>query len=121
ITHDMAVVAENSDRVLILQHGSLREKNVIYRIFNEPQHPYTQQLISAVPKIEQQEDAPISISPESDSTLLSTRDLTVRFDLKGGFLKRIRQQVHAVESVSFDIGVNETFALVGESGCGKST
>ena len=49
------------------------------------------------------------------------RDLTTRFDVKSGFFGRVRRRVHAVEQVSFDLAAGETLALVGESGCGKST
>jgi len=57
----------------------------------------------------------------STQPLLAVRHLTTRFDVKSGLLGRVRRRVHAVEQVSFDLGTGETLALVGESGCGKST
>ena len=59
--------------------------------------------------------------PRTQQPLLDVRDLTTRFDLKAGFFGRVRRRVHAVEHVSFDLAAGETLALVGESGCGKST
>src|SRR6185295_4966365 len=53
--------------------------------------------------------------------LLSVRELTTRFDIRSGFFGRVERRVHAVEKVSFDLAAGETLALVGESGCGKST
>src|SRR4029078_8428184 len=58
---------------------------------------------------------------ERKAPLLRVRKLTTRFDVKAGFFGRVRRRVHAVEQVSFDLGTGETLALVGESGCGKST
>ncbi|HWC45560.1 MAG TPA: dipeptide ABC transporter ATP-binding protein, partial [Casimicrobiaceae bacterium] len=58
---------------------------------------------------------------DSTQPLLAVRNLTTRFDVKSGLLGRVRRRVHAVEQVSFDLGAGETLALVGESGCGKST
>ena len=59
--------------------------------------------------------------PRQRRSLLRVRGLTTRFDVRGGFLGRVRRRVHAVEQVSFDLAAGETLALVGESGCGKST
>src|SRR6185436_2597170 len=59
--------------------------------------------------------------PPQEAPLLSVRELTTRFDLKSGLFGRVTRRVHAVERVSFDLAAGETLALVGESGCGKST
>src|SRR4029078_4945550 len=58
---------------------------------------------------------------ERKAPLLRVRKLTTRFDVKSGFFGRVKRRVHAVEQVSFDLAPGETLALVGESGCGKST
>lgn len=117
ITHDMGVVAEMADRVIVMRHGRMVEEAPVDRLFTEPRSQYTRDLLAAVPRMGQGvERAPV---PEQPVARLS--DVVVRFPLKGGLLGRTTHQIHAVEQVSFDIRKGETFALVGESGCGKST
>ena len=119
ITHDMGVVAETADRVIILRDGRMVEENDIKALFSAPSAPYTRELLAAVPRMGTRAHVPTL--PPRGSSLLQARDLTVRFDLHGGFFGRVDRRVHAVEGISFDIGRKETFSLVGESGCGKST
>ncbi|HEY2816107.1 MAG TPA: dipeptide ABC transporter ATP-binding protein [Casimicrobiaceae bacterium] len=143
ITHDMGVVAEVADRVVVMYRGEKVEQGPTERIFAAPTQRYTKALLSAVPRLGslKDEDAPrkfplvlmdgavaekvepIAVpSPiRSREPLLKVRDLTTRFDVKAGFFGRVRRRVHAVEGVSFDLAPSETLALVGESGCGKST
>jgi glutathione transport system ATP-binding protein len=141
ITHDMGVVAEVADRVLVMWRGEKVEEGDAERIFAMPRHPYTRALLSAVPRLGSMQgtdapakfplvltDAPAAAPPVPPAPrpprgepLLRVRGLSTRFDLKGGFLGRVRRRVHAVEQVSFDLAAGETLALVGESGCGKST
>jgi ABC-type glutathione transport system ATPase component len=158
ITHDMGVVAEVADRVVVMYRGEKVEEGNAEAIFKSPTHPYTRALLAAVPRLGAlaDEDAPrkfplatagaATASPpsvhaappsttieagtarvqpsaevESGKPLLRVRRLTTRFDVKAGFLGRTRRRVHAVEQVSFDLEAGETLALVGESGCGKST
>jgi glutathione transport system ATP-binding protein len=137
ITHDMGVVAEVADRVVVMYRGEKAEEGAAEPIFKAPQHPYTRALLAAVPKLGalRGEDAPRkygttatnapaprSAAPRANGApLLRVRRLTTRFDVKSGFLGRVRRRVHAVEQVSFDLASGETLALVGESGCGKST
>jgi len=140
ITHDMGVVAEVADRVVVMWRGEKVEDGLVGKIFAAPDHPYTQALLSAVPKLHSMRgtDAPRRFAllrvagdgrepdaapppPAPNKPLLSVRGLTTRFDLKAGFLGRVTRRVHAVEQVSFDLAAGETLALVGESGCGKST
>nr|WP_245218783.1 ABC transporter ATP-binding protein [Rubellimicrobium aerolatum] len=124
ITHDMGVVAEMADRVVVMKDGRLVEEGPVARIFAAPRQPYTRALLAAVPRMgtrppaDVPADAPALPSAPPVCTL---RDLTVRFDIGRGLLGRPTHRVHAVEGVSFDIRAAETFALVGESGCGKST
>ncbi|MAY87429.1 MAG: glutathione ABC transporter ATP-binding protein GsiA [Pseudooceanicola sp.] len=135
ITHDMAVVAQMADRVVVMFRGNKVEEGPVEQIFNAPQHPYTKALLAAVPKlgemqgkaapepmrllgVEGQKIAPI---PGTDETLLSVRNLTTRFPVKGGLMRRTVANVHAVEDVSFTLNKGQTLSLVGESGCGKST
>ena len=119
ITHDMGVVAEMADDVVVMRQGRMVEQGPAKSVFTTPQADYTKALLAAVPKFASGRSAP----PEKPTIepALSVRDLIVRFDVKGGFLHRTQQRVHAVEKISFDLMPGETLALVGESGCGKST
>ncbi|MER8611053.1 ABC transporter ATP-binding protein [Mesorhizobium sp. M0228] len=122
ITHDMGVVAEMADRVIIMRDGRMVEQGSATDIFTRPQADYTRELLAAVPRIgggrpaEDRQDA-----AHMPAELVSVSDLHVRFDLRGGFFGRVDRRVHAVEGVSFSIAPHETLSLVGESGCGKST
>ena len=135
ITHDMAVVAQMADRVVVMYQGNKVEEGPVEQIFENPQHDYTKALLAAVPKlgemqgkalpepmklfgVENQKIEPITGKEE---VLLQVRNLTTRFPVKGGFFRRTVAQVHAVEDVSFDIKKGQTLSLVGESGCGKSS
>jgi peptide/nickel transport system ATP-binding protein len=120
ITHDMGVVAETADRAVIMRRGRAVETGEVSRIFLQQQHDYTRALLAAVPKFADGARAPVPLPAEAP--LLEVRDLVVRFDVRGGgLLPRVTQRVHAVEKISFDLKPGETLALVGESGCGKST
>ena len=143
ITHDMGVVAEVADRVVVMYRGEKVEEGTAETIFKSPTQPYTRALLAAVPKLGalRNEDlprkfplpgaAPLPAESAPATTardgrrvgapLLRVRRLTTRFDVRSGFFGRVRRRVHAVEQVSFDLAAGETLALVGESGCGKST
>jgi ABC-type glutathione transport system ATPase component len=150
ITHDMGVVAEVADRVLVMYRGDKVEEGGSDEIFARPQHAYTRALLSAVPrlgamhgtdepapfpllKLEEAAqvadpvalvDAPVaapSTVRRENGPVLKVRDLTTSFDITGGILGRVQKRVHAVEKVSFDLYPGETLSLVGESGCGKTT
>ena len=139
ITHDMGVVAEMADRVLVMLRGDKVEEDDCVRLFAAPQHPYTQVLLAAVPTLGAMRgtDSPAKfplldaahtvVWPERDTVqygmppVLHVQGLTTRFPVRTGVLGRITRQVCAVEQVSFSMQRGETLALVGESGCGKST
>ncbi|NMK48806.1 dipeptide ABC transporter ATP-binding protein [Achromobacter sp. Bel] len=150
ITHDMGVVAEVADRVLVMYRGDKVEEGGSDEIFARPQHAYTRALLSAVPrlgamhgtdepapfpllKVEEAAhvadpaalvDAPVAAPTtvrRENGPVLKVRDLTTSFDITGGILGRVQKRVHAVEKVSFDLYPGETLSLVGESGCGKTT
>ncbi|MER9937603.1 ABC transporter ATP-binding protein [Mesorhizobium sp. M0088] len=123
ITHDMGVVAEMADRVIIMRHGRMVEEGKTADIFARPQADYTRELLAAVPRIGSGVGRQKSRDVETalPANVAEVTDLHVRFDLHGGFFGRVTRRVHAVEGVSFSIAPNETLALVGESGCGKST
>ncbi len=122
ITHDMGVVAEVADRVVILREGRKVEENEIFALFRAPQQPYTRELLAAVPRIGGAAKATRAENVGSiHDPLLVADKLVVCFDLHGGFFGRVNRRVHAVEGITFEIGRRETFSLVGEFGCGKST
>ncbi|MBZ9749011.1 ABC transporter ATP-binding protein [Mesorhizobium sp. CO1-1-7] len=123
ITHDMGVVAEMADRVIIMRHGRMVEEGKTSDIFAHPQAEYTRELLAAVPRIGSGAGRQKSRETEAatPAKVAEVTDLHVRFDLRGGVFGRVTRRVHAVEGVSFSIAPNETLALVGESGCGKST
>ena len=151
ITHDMGVVAEVADRVFVMLRGEKFEEGPAVEIFHNPQHPYTKALLSAVPKLGSMNGrtlpakfANVDISraegdevkeQTSDEELLDIRDtvrrddaplievkgLTTRFDIRKGLFGTATGRIHAVEGIDFSLQPGETLALVGESGCGKST
>jgi peptide/nickel transport system ATP-binding protein len=127
ITHDMGVVAEMADRVVVMHQGRVVESGPVVPLFEAPRQDYTRQLLAAVPKLGQLagRDAPLRADapalPAADQPVVAVKDLTVRFDIAGGLLQRTVKRVHAVENLSFTLAAGETLALVGESGCGKST
>jgi peptide/nickel transport system ATP-binding protein len=141
ITHDMGVVAEIADRTLVMYRGDIVEEGATAEIFRGGRHPYTRALLSAVPHLgsmkgeaqplpfpvvdmatsERQEPKPAAVKPREIEPMLEVRDLTTRYQVRGGVFGRPIGAVHAVENVSFDLYPGETLALVGESGCGKSS
>ena len=136
ITHDMAVVAQMADRVVVMFRGEKVEEGRVEDIFENPQHPYTKNLLAAVPKLGEMRGKPtpeplsligqpektiIGTNAPTDEVLLDVRNLTTRFDVKGGFFRSTVARVHALENVSFSIKKGATLGLVGESGSGKST
>jgi len=118
ITHDMGVVAEMADRVVVLRDGREVESASVLDLFAAPRSAYAKELLAAVPRLGAAPPRPVK---PSRAPVLEVDDLSVRFEVRGGTLNRVKAQVHAVEGVSFRIQAGETLALVGESGCGKST
>ena len=196
ITHDLGVVAEIADEVVVMYLGAVVERGTVEQIFAEPKHPYTQALMRSIPQInvgnpQRLENIPgsvphplnrpagcsfhdrcnfaiegicdvivpesiqiddrhevrclaydenydislvkdpitvseidnssVSTSTKSDQVLISVSDLKMHFPITSGFFNRVSGYVKAVDGVSFEIYEGETLALVGESGCGKTT
>ncbi|CVI63419.1 ABC transporter ATP-binding protein (plasmid) [Agrobacterium leguminum] len=142
ITHDMGVVAEIAERMVVMLRGDIVETGTTAAIFSDATHPYTRALLSAVPRIGSMQgrpqpskfaiinpttgeampvDSAVETVKADDPPVLEVRNLRVRFDIKAGWFGGIASRIHAVEDVSFDIRQGETLSIVGESGCGKST
>ena len=135
ITHDMAVVSQIADRVVVMFEGKKVEEGTVFDILEKPKHPYTKALLSAVPKLGDMKNKPYpeaipvagtnskKIKPLKglNEKLLDVKNLTTIFPISTGILGKVVANVRAVEDVSFSINKGQTFSLVGESGCGKST
>ncbi len=149
ITHDLGVVAEIADRIIVMYKGEIAEQNTVQQIFLNPQHPYTKGLLACRPILHKKgERLPVvsdflamnsvetpsmasllkieTTIPTSDlrpqtSTLLRIQNLSVWFPSKKTFLGKPLSFTKAVDDVNFEIYKGETMGLVGESGCGKTT
>jgi microcin C transport system ATP-binding protein len=115
ITHDLGIVRRIADRVAVMHDGVLVETEGTARIFDAPEHPYTQKLLAAEPKGE---------SPPSDpdrKPIVSAQNLRVWFPIQRGVLRMTRGHVKAVDGVTFKVRKGQTLGVVGESGSGKTT
>lgn len=149
ITHDLGVVAEIADRIVLLYKGEIVEEGPVNAIFQAAKHPYTKALIACRPALhpkgerlptvsdflgknndERQSEQTDNISyntslqmpnPKLEAPLIQVQNLSVQFPGKTSILGKPKSFVTAVDDVSFSIFKNETLGLVGESGCGKTT
>jgi peptide/nickel transport system ATP-binding protein len=141
ITHDMGVVAEVADRMVVMYRGDVVEEGETTEIFANARHPYTKALLSAVPQLGSMsgssdpqpfaiydintglaaEASVLKSTVDTSEILLDVKDLSVRFPVQQTIFGKVTARVHAVENVSLTLARGETLAIVGESGSGKST
>lgn len=115
ITHDMGVVADLADRILVMKDGHLLEQGTADQIFNRPQHPYTQTLLASVPKLGRSARRYFEVTPEA-KPVLALKDVAIVYPKRGKV-----PAFTAAKGVSFEIYPGEILGLVGESGSGKTT
>ncbi len=117
ISHDLALVSTMADRVAVMQQGKIVETGLTKTIFNHPQHPYTRKLLKTLPSMQ----SCLTHLPQEKPPLLQVNNFYCYYPIRKGLFKRIVDHVRAVDGVSFNIQQGKTLALVGESGCGKTT
>ncbi len=115
ITHDMGVVADLADRILVMKDGHMVEQGTADQIFNRPQHPYTQTLLASVPKLGRSARRFFEVAPDA-KPVLALKDVSIIYPKRGKV-----PAFTAAKNVSFEIYPGEILGLVGESGSGKTT
>ena len=148
ITHDLGVIADLADDVVVMYRSNIVEQNHVHNIFKNPKHPYTKGLIACRPMLEGNPKRLLTVSDymhedgrekqvpkekfepmikpdksdiDSHPVLLEVKNLKTWFPVKSGLFGRVKRHVKAVDDVSFVVHKGETLGLVGESGCGKTT
>ena len=125
VSHDLGVVASVADRVLVMHEGRVVEEGPVTSLFDRPTHAQTRALLASRPQLAAPFAARVAPHPEplptTTAPVLSVRDLAVHLRPRARELFATRPVVRAVDGISFDLHAGETLALVGESGCGKST
>jgi peptide/nickel transport system ATP-binding protein len=148
ITHDLGVIADLSDYVVVMYRSNIVEKDLVNNIFKNAKHPYTKGLMACRPLLHGNPKRLLTVSDymnedgtekpvpaekfepmvkpdksdiDSHPVLLDVQNLKTWFPVKGGIFGTVKSHVKAVDDVSFQVHKGETLGLVGESGCGKTT
>ena len=117
ISHDLALVSNVADRIAVMCQGEIVELADNETFFNQAKHPYSLKLLDALPRME----SCLGRAAESSEILLKAEQLKAYYPIRKGLFQRVVGQVRAVDGVDFEILTGKTLALVGESGCGKTT
>ena len=115
ITHDLNIVRRMADRVCVMTEGHIVEQGAVEQVFANPQHPYTRKLLAAEPK------GRPAAAPANTPVIGEVHDLKVWYPIKTGLLRRVSDNIKAVDGVSFTVHEGHTLGVVGESGSGKTT
>ena len=161
ISHDLGVIAEIADRIIVMYEGKIVEHGNVFKIFNNPEHPYTKGLLACRPRLDiklrrlptvsdfmttatdgntlkthkynsigealllnaelKKETIQKRLDVIQGGPILRVKNLKKSFPIKKGLFGKSKEEVTAVDDISFEIYPGETVGLVGESGCGKTT
>lgn len=147
ITHDLGVIADIADDVVVMYRGDIVEKGTAMQLFKSPQHPYTKGLLACRPSLEKnprrlpvvsdfmtaegkektvniealKQQKQTRVVSDKQSVLLQIKNVKKHFPLKKGFFGGVKNWVKAVDDVTLTVRRGRTLGLVGESGCGKTT
>jgi len=129
ITHDFGVVAQIGHKLGVMKHGEIVEQGAVQDVLSNPQHDYTKQLLAALPENLKQNNRAAMLAAfrvkqkanKEEADLINIENLKVYFPIKKGVFRHTVDNVKAVDDVSLSIRQGQILALVGESGCGKTT